>query len=196
MAQKTDDLRVRRTRELLQHALLEVTSEKGFANVTVRDIAERAGVNRSTFYRHYLDKYALLKEYMEDLYALAPGQDTESFSADQPGQPPTWLVGILEHVQRNADFYRVMLGQKGDPTFCAQSFRQFIEKQFHRRLSEQAAPANPNRPPLDLSVSYISHASIGVMVWWLDNDQPCTPEQLAIWLDQLSRATLELTLGQ
>ncbi len=34
------------------------------------------------------------------------------------------------------------------------------------------------------------------MVWWLENDQPGTPEQLALWLDQLSRATLELALGQ
>jgi Transcriptional regulator C-terminal region len=88
-----------------------------------------------------------------------------------------------------------MLGQKGDPTFCAQSFRQFIEKQFRQRLSEQVASANSNGPPLGLSVSYISHASVGVIVWWLENDQPGTPEQVAVWLNQLSRATLSLALG-
>ncbi|HEX2906841.1 MAG TPA: TetR family transcriptional regulator, partial [Phototrophicaceae bacterium] len=60
---ENEDLRVRRTRKLLQQALIELTVEKGFAAVTVRDITERAMVNRSTFYRHYLDKYELLDQY-------------------------------------------------------------------------------------------------------------------------------------
>jgi AcrR family transcriptional regulator len=191
LAQKTDDLRVRRTRKLLQQALLQVTIEKGFANVTVQDIAERAMVNRSTFYRHYLDKYDLLKEYMEQLYALTPSQD-KLVSADEPDQPPAWLVGILTHVQLNADFYRVMLGAKGDPAFCAQSFRQFIEKQLREIVPSESVQTDPRTPPVQLRVSYLAHAGIGAIVWWLENDQPCTPEQLAVWLDQLTSATLGL----
>jgi AcrR family transcriptional regulator len=58
------DLRVRRTRKLLKSALIELTIEKGFAAVTVQDIADRAMVNRATFYRHCLDKYDLLDQYM------------------------------------------------------------------------------------------------------------------------------------
>ena len=61
-----EDLRVRRTRKLLQQAFLECTIEKGFAALTVRDITERAMVNRSTFYRHYLDKYDLLEQYINE----------------------------------------------------------------------------------------------------------------------------------
>lgn len=65
-----EDLRVRRTRKLLQQAFIECTIEKGFAALTVRDITERAMVNRSTFYRHYLDKYDLLEQYLNEMYAL------------------------------------------------------------------------------------------------------------------------------
>ncbi len=71
MVQKSEvieDLRVRRTRKLLQQAFIELTVEKGFAALTVRDITERAMVNRSTFYRHYLDKYDLLEEYLNEIY--------------------------------------------------------------------------------------------------------------------------------
>jgi hypothetical protein len=73
MAQKrdtTEDLRVQRTRKLLQQALIELTVEKGFAAITVRDITKRAMVNRSTFYRHYLDKFDLLEQYMNELFGL------------------------------------------------------------------------------------------------------------------------------
>src|SRR5215216_6275168 len=54
------DPRVKRTRQLLEKAFLEVAAEKGFQAISVQDITERAGVNRATFYAHFPDKYALL----------------------------------------------------------------------------------------------------------------------------------------
>jgi AcrR family transcriptional regulator len=54
------DPRVKRTRQLLEQAFLEVVTEKGFQAASVQDITEKAGVNRATFYAHFPDKYALL----------------------------------------------------------------------------------------------------------------------------------------
>jgi AcrR family transcriptional regulator len=54
------DPRVRRTRQSLEQAFVDVLHEKGFQSATVQDIARRAGVNRATFYAHFPDKYALL----------------------------------------------------------------------------------------------------------------------------------------
>jgi AcrR family transcriptional regulator len=54
------DPRVKRTRQLLENAFLEVAAEKGFQAISVQDITEKAGVNRATFYAHFPDKYALL----------------------------------------------------------------------------------------------------------------------------------------
>ncbi len=56
------DPRVKRTRALIQKAFAELLPEKGFRDITVQDITERAEVNRATFYAHYPDKYALLEE--------------------------------------------------------------------------------------------------------------------------------------
>jgi AcrR family transcriptional regulator len=193
-----DDLRVRRTRKLLHQALVDLSIEKGFSELSVRDLTERAMINRSTFYRHYQDKYDLLREYIEAVYARVQAPDTPAL-VDKPIQhlpeAPTWLVNILKHVQANADFYRVLLGQKGDPTFCAESFRHYIERQFQAMLSAEPLSSDPSRPPLGLSVSYVSHAAIGAMVWWLDSDRLYSPEQLAVWLSQFSRADVGLSLG-
>jgi AcrR family transcriptional regulator len=57
------DPRIKRTRQLLMQALMELMGEKSFQAITIQDIAERATVNRVTFYAHFEDKYALL-EYM------------------------------------------------------------------------------------------------------------------------------------
>ncbi|WP_165864030.1 TetR/AcrR family transcriptional regulator [Capsulimonas corticalis] len=59
-ANEPSDPRVRRTRALLQNALRDLLHEKKFGVISVQDIAERATVNRATFYAHFDDKYALL----------------------------------------------------------------------------------------------------------------------------------------
>src|SRR5215210_4785586 len=169
MTQNLEDLRVRRTRKLLQKALLEAASEKGFTHVTVRDITERAMVNRATFYRHYEDKYDLLAHYMEELSGLIDSDEGEVDLGNQPTQsqdtPPPGLVKLLRHMQANADFYRVMLGKQGDPATCAQTFRHYIEQGYRRILSTHASQSDPSRPPIDLTVSYILHAGTGAIVW-------------------------------
>jgi AcrR family transcriptional regulator len=60
------DPRVRRTRKLLVDAFMALLAEKGFHAITVQDVAERATVNRATFYAHFEDKYALMDWVVRD----------------------------------------------------------------------------------------------------------------------------------
>jgi AcrR family transcriptional regulator len=197
MTQNLEDLRVRRTRKLLQRALLEAASEKGFAHVTIRDITERAMVNRATFYRHYKDKYDLLAHYMEELSGFidseegypSPGSDELPSLAS----PPSGLAKLLRHIQANANFYRVMLGKQGDPAFCGQAFRDYIENGYRRILSRHASQPHSRRPPVELTVNYLLNAGIGAIVWWLENEQPYSPEQMADWLYQFSMASISVS---
>jgi AcrR family transcriptional regulator len=57
--EKRLDPRVRRTRELLVRSFNELVAEKGHTGLTVQEIAERATVNRATFYAHFADQYEL-----------------------------------------------------------------------------------------------------------------------------------------
>src|SRR3984885_6778263 len=69
------DPRVMRTRKLIRDALTSLLAEKSFEAITVQDVAERATINRATFYAHYTDKFALLDALVrEDVAArLAQG---------------------------------------------------------------------------------------------------------------------------
>ena len=58
---RKEDPRVIRTRQLLMQGLMDLMQEKNFQAITIQDIAERATVNRVTFYAHFSDKYALLE---------------------------------------------------------------------------------------------------------------------------------------
>ena len=55
------DPRMRRTRQLLQGALMQLLGSKSFDDISVQDITDAATVNRATFYDHYTDKFALLE---------------------------------------------------------------------------------------------------------------------------------------
>lgn len=68
------DPRVRRTRKLIVEAFFSLLAEKGFRAVSVQDIAERATVNRATFYLHFEDKYALMDWVVRDMFRDALAQ--------------------------------------------------------------------------------------------------------------------------
>ncbi len=65
--EKKLDPRIKRTRQLLRQALMELMAEKSFQAITVQDIAGRATVNRVTFYAHFQDKYALLEYTIREM---------------------------------------------------------------------------------------------------------------------------------
>ncbi len=62
------DPRVKRTRELLRQAMMDLLGEKTLNKITVQDIAARAEVNRATFYAHFEDKYALLNHTVHEAF--------------------------------------------------------------------------------------------------------------------------------
>ncbi|MRN53929.1 TetR family transcriptional regulator [Paenibacillus sp. LC-T2] len=57
-----DDPRVQRTQKLIRETFRELLQNKEFEEITIKDIAQKASINRATFYNHYADKYALLEE--------------------------------------------------------------------------------------------------------------------------------------
>lgn len=178
-----EDLRVRRTRKLLQQAFIEATIEKGFAALTVRDITERAMVNRSTFYRHYLDKYDLLEHSMNE---IVPSVAAHEIGAEpHPREASAGLVNLLTHIRHFAAFYRAMLGVKGDSLFeqrlCQQAGQRMLAV-FWQAVPE--AEHASYAPPLDLTGQIVAAAGYGAITWWLEQEAPNSPEQLAQWLHQ------------
>jgi len=88
------DPRVTRTRKLIRDALGSLLAEKSFESISVADIAERATVNRATFYAHYSDKFALLE-------AIVRRDVAERLSQGEPlaaGTPRAMLVGVANGV--------------------------------------------------------------------------------------------------
>lgn len=64
------DLRIQKTRIALRNAFVELLEEKRFEDLTVNELCQRAMIRRTTFYKHFADKYEYftfcIRELMED----------------------------------------------------------------------------------------------------------------------------------
>jgi len=69
------DLRIIKTENNIRNTFIQLINEKDFNSITVQEILDRALINRSTFYKHYTDKYNLAetiaKNFLDEFKSLA-----------------------------------------------------------------------------------------------------------------------------
>ncbi|HLO29880.1 MAG TPA: TetR/AcrR family transcriptional regulator C-terminal domain-containing protein [Anaerolineales bacterium] len=172
------DLRVRRTYKFLWEALMSLLEERDLESITVAAICERAMVHRTTFYKHYEDKYGLLYHGIEDeLNALFEAHDFavgKPLEMDQEADMMARFVTVFEHVLKRERFYRLM--------FTGDSFSKFntllrksLAERFERRLRLEEKSA---ATPVTLHAQLQAAAMVTMIAWWVENDCQYTPLEM------------------
>ncbi|MBH0054748.1 MULTISPECIES: TetR/AcrR family transcriptional regulator [unclassified Salinibacterium] len=174
------DARVERTRQSLQHALFALTQEHPFDEVTVNQIVERAGVNRSSFYQHYSDKETLLAFAIE---AAADDAGVQLADLDplSPTPPPA-LLSYLSHVDANAAVYTSALGPRGSALVAARLRARL--NLFVRQGIIDHDPAAPEGLGLDIASASVTGATFGIIEVWLAMTPRPSASTAADWIWQ------------
>ena len=68
--QNSQDRRVLRTKKILREKLFELLEEKSLENISVKELAQAADINRSTFYFYYNDINDMLLQIQDEIYAV------------------------------------------------------------------------------------------------------------------------------
>lgn len=172
------DPRIARTRQSLQEALFDLARERGLDEISVADIAERAGVNRSSFYQHYSDKDTLLADAIDAVVEEA-GAEIPVLS-EISAEPPAILVAYLRHVEENAAVYARVFGEHGSP-FALARLRDRIQTIVIDAVASSHADTFGDIPP-DVLAAGLSGSVLGVIEAWLARD-PRPPVDTAVsWL--------------
>jgi AcrR family transcriptional regulator len=162
-AERSQDLRVRRTRQLLQQGFLELMAQKAFQAITVQDITDRAMVNRSTFYDHFVDKYALLEFAVTEIFrgALAAHlPDAHRYSSEN-------LKGLIVVM---CDFFSNLNGhckaadEQSTALFESQVMR--LVQELLRGWLQESGAGDADWGGLDLAVAVASWAIYGAAQHW------------------------------
>ena len=118
------DPRVKRTRQLLQHALMDLAHEKPLDSITVQDIAARAEVNRATFYAHFEDKYALMSYTLREMFLARLDEKL-------PGTPTFTWVNLRSLILTTCEFLGDFLSNCAPVHTVSDQAVMFIQLQVH-----------------------------------------------------------------
>ncbi|AEI39824.1 TetR/AcrR family transcriptional regulator [Paenibacillus mucilaginosus] len=186
-----EDRRVRKTRRAILDALLSLTREQGLHAVTVGGITDRADINRATFYAHYRDKQDLIEQAVSEVLSEWGTVEEHRWAGSGSEVDFDRLLPIFTHmfekIGKHAEFYRIMLGPGGYPGF-SENLRdvmcRLIRHSHHRVL--ELKRARPLVDP-DIYLSYVTSAQLGVIIHWLHQETPHSPEYMAEQLMLLYR---------
>jgi AcrR family transcriptional regulator len=187
MAAKTagTDRRVQRTRRALRDALIALLAERGWDDLSVQDICDRADIGRSTFYTHFDDKEELLRAGFEDLRAvLRAGR-----AAGGDG-PLGFARGLIAHVHDNQQLFRAIVGRRAGH-FIEHRFRQLVIDVVRDSL----AGLQLARPIAEATVHHVAGAFVQLLTWWIDGRAPLDPDELEALFVRLSAPALTAARG-
>ncbi len=196
--QSTSNLRVRRTQKLMREALVALIEERGFEALTVGELTARAMVSRAAFYRTYQDKYDLVEQIFAE--AMSALQSTVGdLGRDHPAD--IW-VAFFEHIAEYDRLYRALLGSKGSPWFARKmraSLADLVSELGHLPHGPNASnpSPHPDRPVHTFSdglvPELVSTMFVEAITWWLENDKPYTPREIATRTSLLAAALFKET---
>lgn len=153
------DARVKYTKMVLKKALLELMQHKPVNKITVKEICERAELNRATFYAHYSDCFDLLESIEEELF----GQFERSMQSYMHSFDIAGLVGGLYRIVQENEAVCPCLAVRAskygadspDDRICARSEHFRVAKDPEKCVRRRAGNA------LSLPVERTSERRVG-----------------------------------
>ncbi|GAA5091619.1 TetR/AcrR family transcriptional regulator C-terminal domain-containing protein [Microbacterium yannicii] len=170
----SDDARVVKTRERLVRAYRQILDEDPRHPVTVTEVVRRAGVTRSSFYAHFAGADDLaavaLTEFNAAVVALARSEVREGLPKSEVNRRV--IAEIAAFVAERRDTYGALLARGDD--FARSVTAAFAEQALVTLRTRETLHADP-----EITARYMGAGLIGVLSWWLDNDDDRSPEELA-----------------
>lgn len=190
MRKQTNDRRTIRTKRLIRDAFTKLMEEKGFEGITIRDLTQKADINRGTFYLHYRDKYDLLEqseaEILQDIEAIQKFakkiHPSEMLNNDFQ-EPLPFIMKLFEYIEENAEFIKVILGPKGDPAFQVK-IKEMMKKNMLQKIVE--FKEEDTQVPVEFLISYVTSAYLGVIQQWLKSGLVHSPREMSLTLSRMN----------
>jgi AcrR family transcriptional regulator len=152
-------------------ALEELLQSNPLTAITVADICQRCDASRSTFYRHFTDKYDLMNSvYQRNV-------DHIIRSLPESSGWGLWLVDVLRFLAAKRRYFRSIMGYSG-----RESFSNFLYAYSYRSRLDSIAKAQAPEPvpsSVEYALKVYTAGSCRVTEMWIMDGCPVVPEELA-----------------
>ena len=169
------DRRFQKTKSLLRVALANAMREKSIREITVKELVESAGINRSTFYLHYTDIYQMVRKIEEEIIDSI----LEVIEADK--ETPLYIncLSVMEAICDifidNKYIIQVLLSSNSNGTFVYE-VEKIIEKGIDTVVKEKYSNKVFND---NYAYSFCVSGCVGLIVDWLKEERPKSSAYIA-----------------
>lgn len=175
------DARVRYTKMVIRDSLVGLLREKPLSRITVKELCERAEVNRATFYKYYCDVYDLMEKleqaFMEELLG---GMQEKEFR-------PT-LHFILTSIQANGALYQALFSENGDPHFLDRLLTRCFQG-IELRMPESCRSLPPSRQRW--LYYFVAQGCRGIISQWMQQGMQEPVEEVEGFAAKLVQGVME-----
>lgn len=169
-----ENQRVKLTKQLLQDALLILLRKKPIQAIAIRELCQKAGVNRTTFYNHYASQYDLFNDVcagflnaISDHLAAADTENTESVREQ--------IEQLLEYMSEHAELTRLLLNNNVNPDFPERVMALPMVKDLSR-ISIKNCEDDAER---EAKISFAIFGSYHLLQKWINRDDRTPPNEQA-----------------
>ena len=163
----------KKTEKRIETSLLQLMKEQTFETISIRQLIDLSEVNRSTFYRHYLDKYDLLEKIedrlLDDLQAYYQ-EALESaclFKLEKDFKVEDYIhekQNLFHFFEPYLEDLAILLGPNGSPT-SSQRLQEALRESFWQSIS--LADPHLEEVEVDLLLNHQAASFMGTLTYWL-----------------------------
>ena len=185
MAEKKEDLRIRRTYKLLCDAMLELLDSNSYDNISVVDICEKAMVHRATFYKHFADK----NEFMEYVtrVKLREFYDINAkahITTDLNNAYYEIINNVLTFVDMNRNMLKMSIQSSSNSSFL-DSLHKIIYEEFVELIDILVKNGETFSVPRDMLAQFYTGGFSSVLRIWIADETSFSKQELSVYIEKL-----------
>ena len=179
------DRRVQRTDQRLRDAFASLIHERAYTGVTIRDVTQRAGVGRSTFYTHFGD--------LEEMHGQWLGEHLNQTGGRRERPALGFTRAFLEHAHEQRRIWRDA-GRTKEGAVIRKRLRQKLVVLVRDEVGRLAPKQRP--AVVEGIVHYIAGAFAELLFWWIDSPTTLSPAELDVLFHRLTASALDVLKGK
>ena len=173
----------KKTKQLIQQSFIKILERKSFDSITIGEITKTAQINRGTFYLHFQDKFDLLDQIEQQIFAeLGNHLDKLQSSYSPPHsfeKQQEQLASVLfDFIGIHAPVLRIFLSNHGRAGFHIR-FRNAFSEKVRANLEKNEGFQAGLTVPIEYFLSFITSAFLGLIEQWIQNQLDKTPQEMA-----------------
>lgn len=176
--------RIMLTKKLLKTGLTDMLQTRNIYQISIRELCESAGINRSTFYKYYGSQFDLLTEMEQDLLV-----SIEEVLMAEEDYSKNAIEQILIYLEKDIEFIRLLINSNVDPEFPKKLFSLAPIQRMLNDLMEKVPEEE-----VEYYYRFLLFGAYEIVRTWVNKESREKPEWLAALLFKMIMAPKEKEL--